>query len=83
MSQAEVVEVTTDESVPVVRQPLTLVDKCDSCGAQAFVRAILLDGDLLFCGHHGKAYEAKLAEVAIVVEDHTDTINKKPSQSSV
>ena len=42
-------------------QPATLTrqDRCDRCGAQAFVRATL-PGDglsLLFCGHHFRAHE--------------------------
>ena len=33
---------------------LTASDRCDTggCGAQAFVRAIGVSGDLLFCAHH-------------------------------
>ena len=31
---------------------LTLNDRCDRCNAQAYVKAIGLDGDLLFCAHH-------------------------------
>lgn len=33
---------------------LTAIDRCDagSCGAQAYVKAIGMSGELLFCGHH-------------------------------
>jgi hypothetical protein len=31
---------------------LTAQDRCDACGAQAYVQAIGAIGDLLFCGHH-------------------------------
>ena len=31
---------------------LKVVDRCDSCGAQAFVMIKGSTGDLLFCGHH-------------------------------
>lgn len=31
---------------------LTMQDRCDSCGAQAYVQAIGVPGSLLFCGHH-------------------------------
>ncbi len=27
-------------------------DRCDSCGAQAYVMAKGVSGELLFCGHH-------------------------------
>lgn len=32
---------------------LTAVDRCDRCGAQAYISATLLSGmELLFCAHH-------------------------------
>jgi hypothetical protein len=31
---------------------LTANDRCDSCGAQAYVQVVGVSGDLLFCGHH-------------------------------
>lgn len=60
----------------------TALDRCDRCGAQAFMRAVLSSGDLLFCAHHGRAYGDALAAKALVVEDATDTINAKPSPSA-
>ena len=60
----------------------TALDRCDRCGAQAFVRAVLTSGDLLFCAHHGRAHAARLAEVAIEVQDDTARINTKPSPSA-
>ncbi|MCW2615599.1 MAG: hypothetical protein JWN08_2593 [Frankiales bacterium] len=50
---------------------LTAADRCDRCGAQAFVRVLLTSGDLLFCGHHAKAYEDKLREKAVDWVDET------------
>ncbi len=67
---------------PALTRILTHDDRCDRCGAQAFVRAVLPGGDLLFCGHHGRAYAAGLAAAALVVEDHTETINSRPSPSA-
>ena len=47
-----------------VRQ-LTSRDRCDVCGAQAYVRAVLPSGhDLLFCGHHARANEAGVKAIA-------------------
>jgi hypothetical protein len=60
----------------------TAQDRCDRCGAQAFLRAVLSSGDLLFCAHHGRAYGDALATTALVVEDASETINKKPSPSA-
>jgi hypothetical protein len=33
---------------------LTVLDRCDSanCGAQAYIKAIGVSGELLFCSHH-------------------------------
>jgi hypothetical protein len=48
---------------------LTILDRCDRCGADAKVRIVFPSGThLLFCGHHGRRYEKKLLEVAAVVE---------------
>ncbi len=61
---------------------LTVADRCDRCGAQAFLRAVLMGGDLLFCGHHGRAYADLLAQQAVEVEDFTDNINPSPSPAA-
>jgi len=56
-------------------RPLTASDRCDRCGAQAYIRVILVSGgELLFCGHHGRAHEAKLREMAAGIEDQTDRL---------
>lgn len=43
---------------------LTANDRCDSCGAQAYIRVQLDSGELLFCAHHGKKYQEKLSGIA-------------------
>ena len=49
--------------------PLTRADRCDRCGAAARVRAKLPSGaELLFCQHHANEHEAKLVELAAVLE---------------
>ncbi|MCW2776378.1 MAG: hypothetical protein JWN17_103 [Frankiales bacterium] len=53
---------------------LTAADRCDRCGAQAFVRVLLASGDLLFCAHHAKAYEDKLKPAAVDWVDETSTL---------
>ena len=50
---------------------LTAADRCDRCGAQAFVRVILSSGELLFCGHHAKAYQENLRDKAVDWVDET------------
>lgn len=47
---------------------LTALDRCDRCGAQAFVRATLEHGELLFCGHHARQHAEALAKVAVAVD---------------
>lgn len=51
---------------------LTAVDRCDRCGAQAYVR-VLLPGrlELLFCAHHNRQYSSALADVAVEIQDET------------
>jgi len=45
---------------------LTTLDRCDRCGAQAYVRATLRStgGTLLFCAHHARDVEASLRPLA-------------------
>jgi len=54
---------------------LTAADRCDICGAQAFIRVVLATGDLVFCGHHGTANKDKLKPIAISWQDETDKLN--------
>lgn len=62
-------------SPPTAHAPLNSSDRCDRCGAQAYVRVVLGSGsELLFCSHHGRKYEAKLAEIAVAVQDETDKL---------
>ena len=61
---------------------LTASDRCDRCGAQAFYRAVLAAGELLFCAHHGREHAARLAEVALSVQDGTAAINSRPSPAA-
>ena len=55
--------------------PLTAADRCDRCGAQAYVRATLPGGtDLLFCGHHGNAHRPSLLVAGASIHDETDKL---------
>lgn len=53
---------------------LTVADRCDACGAQAYVRVDMEFGTLMFCAHHAKAHAQKINEVAINIIDETDNI---------
>ena len=60
------------EHVILESTPLNALDRCDRCGAQAYVRATLLTGgELLFCAHHGKEYAEKLKTVAAKIHDES------------
>ena len=59
----------TTATAPAPIKTLTLADRCDRCGAEAKVRATFTTGDLLFCGHHGKAYLDKMTETAVNIVD--------------
>ena len=55
--------------------PLTAHDRCDRCGAQAYVRATLPGGtELLFCGHHGNEHRANLLVAGASLHDETDKL---------
>ena len=67
----------------LTQQPsLTIADRCDRCGAQAFFRAVFVAGELTFCGHHGRELLVPLQRDALLVEDATDMINAAPSPSA-
>lgn len=51
---------------------MTAADRCDRCGAQAFIKAVMSEGlELRFCGHHGRQHLEKLQQVAVEVVDET------------
>jgi len=54
---------------------LSAADRCDRCGAQAYVRVTMANGfELLFCAHHGKEHADKLKQVALQIHDETEKI---------
>ncbi|MGH3448222.1 MAG: DUF7455 domain-containing protein [Nocardioidaceae bacterium] len=54
----------------------TAVDRCDRCGAQAYVRVELAaGGELLFCAHHAREHSDKLQQVASSIHDETDRLD--------
>src|SRR5215469_17188197 len=56
-------------------EPMNAVHRCDRCGAQAYVRVLLLSRqDLLFCAHHYRQHASALARVALAVQDETQRL---------
>lgn len=55
---------------------LTALDRCDSCGAQAYVNVKGVSGELFFCGHHyNKTDKEKLDAFAFEIIDERDQIS--------
>lgn len=75
-------QTTAPATAPVssgAESTFTATDVCDRCGARAYVRATVADGDntheLLFCGHHGRKHLPSLnANPNITVTDETDRL---------
>lgn len=60
--------------------PLTAADRCDRCGAQAYIRVTLPNGgELLFCGHHGHAHEIRLREMSVEFQDDSSQLTGSPA----
>ena len=59
---------------------LTAADRCDRCGAQAYVRVVFGSGsELLFCAHHGRKYDEKLRAIAVEFQDQTERLAATPA----
>lgn len=57
--------------------PLTSADRCDRCGATAYVRVLLLSGgELLFCGHHARKHLDAVRPLAARIDDQSDRLEK-------
>jgi hypothetical protein len=56
---------------------LTAMDRCDRCGAQAYVRVLLPSRlELLFCAHHNRKHARALAEIAVEIQDETRRLDR-------
>jgi hypothetical protein len=63
---------------------LTAADRCDRCGAQAYVRATMESGfDLLLCAHHFHENETRLREIAAAIHDESERLAGVPSTAAV
>ena len=66
-----------DNTVDELERPeqlLTALDRCDYCGAQAYVKATLTTGELLFCNHHANEFKSKLQPVALEWHDESSRL---------
>jgi len=54
---------------------LAATDRCDRCGARAYVRVLLPSRrELLFCAHHNRQYASALTKIAVEIHDETDRL---------
>ncbi len=59
--------------------PLTAADRCDRCGARAYVRALLVSGgELLFCAHHARQHEEALRSYDAEIHDQRTSLQNTP-----
>jgi hypothetical protein len=57
---------------------LTAADRCDRCGAQAYIRARLMSGgELLFCAHHGRQHLPELQARASEIHDESERLARE------
>ncbi len=59
---------------------LSAADRCDRCGARAYVRVLLPGGgELLFCAHHGRTHESALRAVDAQILDESQELGDIPA----
>lgn len=64
-------------AAPAPAAVLTMNDRCDRCGSQAYVCARLSSGsELLFCGHHARQYGSELRKIAVTINDQTGLLDQ-------
>ena len=73
-------EATVTTAVAPSTASLSAEDRCDRCGAQAYLRVELVSGgELLFCAHHAREHGDKLRQVAATVHDETHKLKDTPA----
>lgn len=67
---------TEPSSQQATARPLTAADRCDSCQARAYLRAVLPSGgELLFCAHHANAHRPGLLMAGALFQDETSQLS--------
>lgn len=72
-------QVTAGTAATVERDSyqLTALDRCDSCGAQAYIRVMIGESELLFCAHHGRRHQEKLSAIATDWHDESSRLHEE------
>lgn len=64
----------------IASAPLAAADRCDRCGARAYVRVVLPGGgELLFCAHHGRVHKAALRAREAKIQDESAALQTTPA----
>ncbi len=71
------------EVMETVERQLKIADRCDRCGAQAFVLVKGMSGELMFCGHHYHQNQEALTKFAYEIVDETGYINAHSASSPI
>ncbi len=62
---------------------LSAADRCDRCGAQAYLKVELQSGgELHFCAHHAREHGDALKAVAAHVIDETHRLADEPASAA-
>jgi hypothetical protein len=71
-----------DVTTTLTASPLTAADRCDRCGAQAYVRATMTSGlELLFCAHHWHENESRLREIGASIHNESERLEVVPASA--
>jgi hypothetical protein len=77
---------TTQEDAmnTLISRPLVAGDRCDRCGAQAYVRVTLNSGsELFFCAHHARRFESALREQAAEIYDESERLAETSASAAL
>ncbi len=68
----------------VATASLSATDRCDRCGARAYIKVTLpAGGELLFCAHHGRAHEDALRGAEAQIHDESDLLRGTPAVAPI
>lgn len=70
------------ETMMKSERQIKVSDRCDRCGAQAFVLVKLVAGVLQFCSHHYNQHAESLNKMAFEIVDERNHINAKNESSA-
>ena len=68
----------------LISRPLVAGERCDRCGAKAYVRVTLQSGsELFFCAHHARRFESALREQAVEIHDESKQLADTPATAAL